>query len=263
MLPIPIAYFEFSTKVCNSGATTSLSPSVWYKLDAGTASTDTNNLNTYGTYSIPSLPELGVLVGYKRLYDFTGNSRHLLQSSSDNSTRITPQFATQSLQNTLIYSVPRDNNTNFNNTNMAYTVANNGTFVLVWRNRGGGRKSISFRSDSTNTAGFQLLQKSGSDTFYFTFFNDTVSTQFTPTSDFMIFIHSKNSSNTVLYSKVNDVNTSAAATKEVDVGPTGVPSSFGWTLTDSDVAEFMFFNTAISANDCESLYSYLSQKWCI
>lgn len=262
MLPIPYL-FQQSARQCNSSVNLTLTtPKIWYKLDVGTSSTDQANLNTYGTYSIPSLPELGTLVGYKRLYDFGSSGIHLTQDPSDSSVRITPQYATTNLQNGLRYSIPYLNNTNFGITNLAYSLPNYGTIALTFRSRGNGKKNILYRSNGTNTIGFQLLQPSTGQTYYIAFFNDTVSQKFEPESDFMTIIYSKNSAGTILYKKVNDTEMTAHTSRLIDAGTTPVPSAFTWNMQDSDIAEFVYYETALSATDCDTLMSYMRTKWC-
>lgn len=252
--------------VCNSseafpsGVAT---PSLWYKMDAATASTNTANKNTVNGGEYDRFYNFGNSVNVVNLdYTVIGSSLKWKQPTTLQNNLTTAQSRAGQASWMLWSSASGTN----------FSTAGVGTVVMAWKSSndtGGLSGNLQFQARNANNQSSGFLSKFGSSSAdKTTIFGDNQSYQFTtPVETDCIRIVSVQSAGTPLYYKQNGVQGSTVSYDTMsNQGSTFIASLDQTTNNDiSDVYlyEALYFESALSESDCVKIQDYLAKKWCI
>lgn len=259
MLPIPRFYKSSASLVCDNTATYPAgvsTPSLWYRGDAATASTDTAGKNTvdassfytrindFGSYGIPLVPFTPVWTKFRYNTSQRKNGLDVIYAANDN----TSYAMTDS--NELVTIGQAGKGTII----AAYKNGNNAGNVVGWRFQG--------RNQNTQAYGFYFRWDKS------TIFGDSQSYTYasSPSTNYITVI-SVSASGVPIYTYQNGIQ---AATASYDT-MSNQGSTLNVTLSNesgsiedgSSMYEAMYFETPLSAADCAKVETYLKQKWCI
>lgn len=270
MLPIPrfnyINSISSSALVCNASATYPsgvATPTIWYKADAATASADTANKNTVNSTS-----------KFSRMYDFGSKGIHLNNVLAGND--YFEYDATKTKNTNTIFVAPADSSARYNlDNNIATTVgvAGEGTIIIAFKTgystgvgfpaNYAGNFTFQARNPNTQAYGFRMESSNRA-----TIFGDSQSYTFTTleSTDYIRVVSVASSGNPTYYKQNGVTGATASYDTMSNQGSTlNVSLEQSGTLnTDwGGFYEAMFFETPLSASDCDAIESYLKQKWCI
>jgi hypothetical protein len=257
----------YGVDVCNSQEPfpSGITPSLWYKMDALTATSNTNNRNTvnsgeydrffnFGTTTRPNNCNLD----YKQI-----SNSEKWQQPAELKNFLTTAKSRSGVASWMIYTSASGTD---------FSSAGVGTTIMAWRsgastlNQSG---NIQFQARNANNQSSGFLSKFGSSADdKTTIFGDNQTYKFTtPMNTDCIRIVSVQSAGTPLYYKQNGATGSIVSYDTMSGTGTQYTVSLDQT-TNNDVNdcllfEAMYFESALSVADCEKIENYLSKKWCI
>ena len=267
MLPIPRFNYRVSSLqpfTCDTSATFPVAvstPVFWFRSNAATASTDTDNTNTVNASS-----------EYSRIFDFGTKAAHLNKTITGASSGY---FKYANIKNTLTTFKCELNRAayNYNNTfSGSVGVAGQGTFIIAGKTgysndpgyptdypgnwafqaRNANTQAYGFRTELVTSTIFGDIQSYGFNTFYSTPFIRVVSVA--------------SAGNPTKYTENGVTGTIVAYDTLSNQGSTnivGIEQTGNLTDDTADFYECMYWETPLSATDCDAVESYLKQKWCI
>jgi hypothetical protein len=222
-------------------------PSHWYKAGL-TASTNTNGFNTVSGTE------------WTWWYDYSGNGKSLAPPYS----YAKFDYSLSYIKNELYYFGTPDGDASYMsapNTDFTAT-SGKGTAVMVWRTATNNTNSIyAFAKPSGSITRGYIMTPS-----YVTIFGDTQTYTFNNTqlsgSQWNITIVSVDSAGNPNTYKNNGVQ--GATSSYTNPLGTGIQPIISFdSYNGVSIAEFMWFGSPLSSTQCDSVESYLKQRWCI
>lgn len=248
MLPIPLISRGF---FCNNSATFPSgvsTPSIWYKAGL-TASSNTNGFNTVNSSS-----------EYDWWYDYSGNNRNLTPPYSYSKF----DYGTSFTKNDLYYFGCADGESAYMYNNSYGSIpctAGQGTLICVYRNATNNTNSLwAFSKPSNSLANGYFMDMTTTtilgDNQTYTFANTSGGSQWN-----VRVVSVSSIGNPLVYRNNGVVGATSSYSHPLASGANAITSFDGYNGVS--LAEFMWWQTPISSDNCTEVENYIKERWCI